>query len=321
MQDTVKVEQPSALEGLRGHSVVVADTGEFEAIKRFAPTDATTNPTLVLAAARLPAYAGLVDDAVAYGRAAPGDRAAAAVDRLMTLFGREIVAVVPRYVSTEVDARLSFDTAATVAKARRLIGLYEEIGVGRDRILIKIASTWEGIRAACVLESEGIRCNLTLMFSQVQAAAACDAGATLISPFVGRITDWYKARDGVAGYAPEEDPGVLSVRRIHAYVKAHGYPTQVMAASFRNRDQVLALAGCDLLTISPQLLDELADLEEAVARRLPADEAAAPREPLGADRFRWRLNADAMATEKLAEGIRRFAADQEALEALLAEKL
>lgn len=320
MRQTAERGQSSALEGLREHSVVVADTGEFEAIRQFEPTDATTNPTLVLAAARQPAYAALVADAVAYGRKASGDRAAAAVDRLMTLFGREIVAVVPRYVSTEVDARLSFDTAATVARAHRLLALYRELGVGRDRILIKIASTWEGIRAARVLESEGVRCNLTLMFSTEQAAAACDAGATLISPFVGRITDWHKAHDDVEGYAPEEDPGVRSVRRIYAYVKAYGFPTQVMAASFRTRDQVLALAGCDLLTISPKLLDELASLEGPVTRRLPGEP---PPQRLRSNEsgFRRRLNDDAMATEKLAEGIRRFTADQEALEALLAEKI
>lgn len=321
MQETAKLEQGSALEGLRDHSVVVADTGEFEAIRRFRPTDATTNPTLVLAAARQPAYENLVADAVAYGCRASGDRAAAAVDRLMTLFGREIVAVVPRYVSTEVDARLSFDTAATVARARHLLALYDELGVERERILIKIASTWEGIRAACVLEAEGIRCNLTLMFSPVQAAAACEAGAALISPFVGRISDWYKARDGVEGYAPEEDPGVESVRHIHAYVKAYGFPTQVMAASFRTRDQVLALAGCDLLTISPMLLDELAALAGPVTRELPGSAPPPPRLKLDESGFRRRLNDDAMATEKLAEGIRRFTADQEALEALLAARL
>lgn len=321
MQDTARQSQDDALEALRGHSVVVADTGEFEAIRAFAPTDATTNPTLVLAAARLPEYEGLVADAVDYGRAAPGDRAAAAASRLMTLFGREIVDVVPRYVSTEVDARLSFDTAGTVTQAYRLLASYDELGVDRGRILIKIASTWEGLRAARVLESQGVRCNLTLMFSPVQAAAACDAGATLISPFVGRITDWYKARDRVEGYAPDDDPGVISVRRIDAYVKAHGYPTQVMAASFRNRDQILALAGCDLLTISPKLLDELAGMSGPVPRRLPDAGEAPGRLRTDEAAFRRALNDDAMATEKLAQGIRRFAADQEALEAMLAAQL
>lgn len=300
----------NALDALRERTTVVADSGDFETIRAYHPTDATTNPSLVLQSARDPRYRHLIDEALAARPAHDVTR----VERLMTLFGREITRVVPRYVSTEVDARLSFDTAATIAKARALIADYQSLGVGPERILIKIASTWAGIRAASVLEAEGVACNMTLIFSLTQAQACFDIGATLISPFVGRITDWHKKADGVDAYAPEDDPGVTSVRRIDAYAKSHGYPTQVMAASFRNRDQILALAGADLMTISPALLEELAVLEPQQVVGLTRTPSQIPRETLDRARFDWALNADAMATEKLAEGIRRFADDQRALE-------
>lgn len=323
--DSVKLNPDDTLSRLRELSTIVADTGEIQAIQQFRPTDATTNPSLVLAAAQLPAYQHLLDDAVNHVRGKSGGtdvRAAAAVDRLMTLFGREITAIIPRYVSTEVDARLSFDSEATIAKGRHLIKLYEQLGVSRERILIKVASTWEGIRAAGVLEAEGIRCNMTLIFGLTQAAACFDAGVTLISPFVGRITDWYKARDQVESYASDEDPGVISVQRVYAYAKAHAYPTQVMAASFRNTGQILALAGCDLLTISPTLLNELGTMQAPVSRELDPDgRSADARLPRGEPGFRWGLASDAMATEKLVEGIRKFAADQAKLEELIAAQL
>lgn len=324
-KEAVNNAPTDALSRLRELSTVVADTGEIQAIEQFRPTDATTNPSLVLAAAQLPAYAHLVADAVAHARTQNGDRnvrAANAVDRLMTLFGREITAIIPRYVSTEVDAHLSFDTESTIAKGRRLIELYEQLGVQRERILIKIASTWEGIRAAGVLEAEGIRCNMTLIFSLAQAAACFDSGVTLISPFVGRITDWHKARDGVDGYTSAQDPGVLSVRRIYAYAKTHAYPTLVMGASFRNTGQILALAGCDLLTISPQLLTELGAMQVSVPRALHAGAGDTPaRLASGEAGWRWRMASDAMASEKLNEGIRKFAADQAKLQGLIAAQL
>lgn len=301
----------NALDALREHSIIVADSGDFETIRAYQPTDATTNPSLVLQAAGDERYRHLVDEALSAG-VTPG---LTRVERLMTLFGREITQVVTRYVSTEVDARLSFDTDATIRKARALIADYESLGVPTDRILIKIASTWAGVRAASVLEAEGIACNMTLIFSPIQAQACFDAGVTLISPFVGRITDWYKKAEGVARFAPEDDPGVASVRRIQDYARTQGYPTQVMAASFRNHEQILALAGVDLMTISPALLEELAGMAQPVATGNGMGEPGkSPRVMPDRAAFDWALNADAMATEKLAEGIRRFADDQAALE-------
>lgn len=307
----------NALERLRQFTTVVADTGDFNAMRAYAPRDATTNPTLILKAAQKPEYRALLVQTVAEHAHEP---VTGVCDRLLVRFGREILSIVPGRVSTEVDARLSFDVEATLARARRLVGLYEDAGVDRERVLVKVASTWEGIRAAEVLEREGIRCNLTLLFSFAQAVACADAGVTLVSPFVGRIFDWYRKRDGV-DFAPDDDPGVQSVRRIYGYFKKFGYPTEVMGASFRNTGQVLALAGCDLLTISPELLGQLRDSTQQVERRL--DAARAREEPVERVRFdekqfRWAHNEDAMATEKLAEGIRQFAADVLKLEALVA---
>ena len=308
------------LDQLRQHSVVVADTGDIEAIARFAPMDATTNPSLLLKAAALPAYAAQIDAAVA--QASGGDKVGDACDRLAVAIGGEILKLIPGRVSTEVDARLSFDTPATSAKARRLVQLYADAGIGTDRLLIKSASTWEGIRAAEVLEREGIHCNLTLLFSFAQAVACAEAGVFLISPFVGRILDWHLANGMATPATPQDDPGVQSVARIWQYYKQHGYETVVMGASFRNTGQVLALAGCDRLTISPELLDALAQSDAGVERRLAdAGGRAAPGAALGETVFRWRHNDDAMATEKLADGIRKFAIDQGKLEALLAAKL
>ena len=308
------------LEQLRQQSVVVADTGDIEAIARFRPIDATTNPSLLLKAAALPAYAAHLDAAVA--AAGGDDRLADAGDRLAVAIGGEILKLVPGRVSTEVDARLSFDTEATIAKARRLVQLYADAGIGRERLLIKIASTWEGIRAAERLEREGIQCNLTLLFSFAQAVACAEAGVFLISPFVGRILDWHLANGMPVPATPADDPGVQSVRRIWQHYKQHGYATVVMGASFRNTGEVLALAGCDRLTISPELLAALEQSDDAVERALvdAGDRTAAPT-PLDEAAFRWQHNEDAMATEKLADGIRKFAADQRRLEALLAAKL
>jgi transaldolase len=304
---------PSQLESLRRHSTVVADTGDIDAIARWRPQDATTNPSLLLAAAQEARFRALVDEALARGRGA----AAATLEWLFVLFGREILKHVPGRVSTEVDARLSFDTEGSIAKARRFIELYEGAGVKRERILVKLASTWEGIRAAQTLEREGIHCNMTLLFSFAQAAACADAGVTLISPFVGRIYDWHKAARKVDDIAPDDDPGVASVTRIYQYYKRFGYATQVMGASFRKTGQILALAGCDALTIAPELLEKLAAAEGEVVRRLsPQDAAAQALERVALDEkgYRWRHNEDAMAVEKLAEGIRRFDADARKLE-------
>ena len=309
----------SALDRLKTMTTVVADTGDFHAMKAYAPRDATTNPTLILKAVGKAEYRGLLEDTVSRHR---GDAPELLVDRLLVRFGREILAIVPGRVSTEVDARLSFDADATLARARRIVELYEQAGVGRDRVLVKVASTWEGIRAAERLERDGIRCNLTLLFGFPQAVACADAGVTLISPFVGRIYDWYRKRDGV-DFDGESDPGVASVRRIHAYFKRFGYPTEVMGASFRNVGQILALAGCDLLTISPELLEQLRASDAEVPRRLDAA-AAAARAPIERVRFdekhfRFELNEDAMASEKLSEGIRAFVADARKLDALIAQ--
>ena len=300
------------LESLARHSIIVADTGDFEAIARYKPRDATTNPSLILKAAQEPRYRALVEKALRAPAGAGEEREAAMVDALFVAFGREILERVPGRVSTEVEARLSFDTRATAERARRLIGRYEAAGVGRERVLIKVASTWEGIRAAEQLEREGIHCNLTLLFSFVQAAACADAGVTLVSPFVGRIYDWHRRARGGEDIARDEDPGVASVRRIYEYFKKSGYRTEIMGASFRKTTQVLDLAGCDLLTISPELLQQLSAEEGEVAACLTPEAARASAHeggPLDEASFRWRLNEDAMATEKLAEGIRIFDAD------------
>jgi transaldolase len=300
------------LESLRRASVVVADTGDIDAIARFRPQDATTNPSLLLAAAQDARYAAIVRSAVEQGR---GDAARTMV-ALAVAFGLEILRLIPGRVSTEVDAALSFDTAATIRRAHEIIAAYDAAGVSRSRILIKIASTWEGIRAAEKLEREGIHCNLTLLFGFGQAVACAEAGVTLISPFVGRIYDWHKAARKVTDIPADEDPGVASVTRIYHYYKKFGYPTQVMGASFRKTDQIVRLAGCDLLTISPELLGKLeaAEGELPVALTVEAAKAAdADRIALDETAFRWMLNEDAMATEKLAEGIRRFHADAEKL--------
>jgi transaldolase len=316
----------STLDQLKQFTTVVADTGDFETIKAYAPQDATTNPSLILKAVTQPAYRPILDRAIADNRGSSLAGEALArkiIDDVLVAFGREILEIVPGRVSTEVDARLSFDVAATVEKARTLIGMYEALGTSRERVLIKIASTWEGAQAAAVCEKEGIHCNLTLMFSLPQAVACAEAGVTLISPFVGRILDFYKAATG-KDFAPAEDPGVQSVRRIFAYYKKFGYRTQVMGASFRNLGQITELAGCDLLTISPDLLEKLQSLSDPIVRKLDAGAAAAEpvtRIPNEEKMFRWLLNEDAMATDKLAEGIRKFAADIVKLEKMILEAL
>ena len=310
----------STLDQLKQHTVVVADTGDFASIKAFAPRDATTNPSLILKAVQMPEYKALLDRAVAENK---GKSVEQVVDALLVIFGTEILKVVPGRVSTEVDARLSFDTAASVAKARELIALYAKAGVSKDRVLIKLASTWEGIKAAEILEKEGIRCNLTLLFSFAQAVACAEANVKLISPFVGRIYDWYKKSTGKE-YVGAEDPGVQSVTRIYNYYKNHGYKTEVMGASFRNVGQIKALAGSDLLTISPNLLDELAKSGEPLAAALtPANAAKSVEKKISLDEkgFRWLHNEDAMATEKLAEGIRLFAIDGKKLDDLVAKAI
>ena len=294
------------LEQLKQYTTVVADTGDFQSIKAYAPQDATTNPSLILKAVQKPEYRPLLEKAIAD---APGASVEAIVDSLLIAFGVEILKYVPGRVSTEIDAALSFDTEATVAKGRELIALYEKNGVSRERVLIKIASTWEGIRAAEILEKDGIHCNLTLLFSLCQAVACAEAGVKLISPFVGRIYDWYKKSSGT-DYQGADDPGVQSVKRIYQYYRKFGYDTEVMGASFRNTSQILELAGCDLLTISPDLLQKLADSEAPVQRKLVKDDGA-DIEKIAIDEktFRFMLNEDAMGTEKLAEGIRAFVAD------------
>jgi transaldolase len=308
------------LESLKQYTTVVADTGDIEAIARHRPQDATTNPSLLFHAAQMPLYRHLVDEAAELAQEHGGDGAEMAaefIDRLFVLFGCEILKVIPGRVSTEVAASLSFDTEGTIAKARKLISLYEAKGVSRERILIKVASTWEGIRAAERLEKEGIHCNLTLLFSFAQAVACAEAGVTLISPFVGRIYDWYKKEHGGAEIPADQDPGVASVTRIFNYFKKYGYKTQVMGASFRNVNQIVRLAGSDLLTISPELLDQLEQTEGTLDRRLDpvkAKETQEDRLHLDEKTFRWMHNEDAMATEKLAEGIRKFNADAQRLE-------
>jgi len=308
------------LESLKRYSVIVADSGDIEAIARLQPQDATTNPSLLYQAAQKPQYRPLVEDALTFGMRAKGDRgskAEATMEKLAVNFGCEILKHVKGRVSTEVDANLSFDVDGSLSKARRVIALYEQAGVKRERVLIKLASTWEGIQAAAKLEREGIHCNLTLLFSFAQAVACAEAGVTLISPFVGRIYDWYKKERKVEDIAPEEDPGVQSVTRIYNYYKKFGYPTQVMGASFRKVEQITGLAGCDLLTISPDLLDKLEGTAGDLQRRLSVEAAKAnSMEKLSLDEktFRWLHNEDAMATDKLAEGIRKLHADGRKLE-------
>ena len=310
---------------LARHTVIVADSGDIAQIKAVGAQDCTTNPSLILKAASKPEYAALMDDAVAYAitrENEPKERLDLALDKLAVNFGTELSRIVPGYVSTEVDARLSFDTAATVKRAERVIALYREAGVDPKRILIKIAATWEGVHAAAALKDKGIACNLTLIFSKAQAALCGEAGVFLISPFVGRITDWYTAH-GTTIASADDDPGVQSVREIYDYFRTFGYQTVVMGASFRNTDQILALAGCDRLTIGPGLLDELRNMDGEVVRQLGAHPPSAgiKRLPLDEASFRWQLNEDAMATEKLAEGIRAFAKDTETLCSLLDAKL
>jgi len=312
------------LDQLKAMTTIVADTGDVEAIKSVKPVDATTNPSLVLKASLLPQYSHLIEEAIAYAKAEGGSKEAQidnAADKLAVLIGTEITKEVPGRISTEVDARLSFNLDAMVAKGRKLIKLYEESGVSKDRVLIKLASTWEGIKAGEILEKEGIECNLTLLFGFGQARACAEAGVFLISPFVGRILDWYKAKTGET-YTQETDPGVISVRNIYQYYKDHGYKTVVMGASFRNTGELIALAGCDRLTVSPALLQELAATEGTLTQVLK-DNGATKTAPakMTEEEFRFELNQDPMATEKLAEGIRGFVADQNKLEAALSEKL
>ena len=313
------------LDSLRNMTVVVADTGDIEAIKKYQPQDATTNPSLILSASALPQYSPLIDEAISYAKAQSNDKSQQLIDaedKLAVNIGLEILKIVPGRISTEVDARLSYNTQATVEKARKLIALYNTAGISNDRILIKIASTWQGIRAAEILEKEGINCNLTLLFSEAQARACAEAGVYLISPFVGRILDWYKANSDKKEYAPAEDPGVISVTKIYNYYKEYDYNTVVMGASFRNVGEITELAGCDRLTIAPALLKELQENSTALVRKLEyKGEVKAKPQPLTEAEFYWQHNSDAMAVEKLADGIRKFAVDQEKLETMLSAKL
>jgi len=315
----------NTLENLKKFTTVVADTGDFEAIHKYQPQDSTTNPSLVYAASQLPQYKHLVEEAVEYGKKHGKDtneKTLIALDKLAVNFGVEILKIVPGRVSTEVDARLSFDTEANIKKAHELIALYKEAGIEKERILIKIASTWEGIQAAKQLEKEGIHCNLTLLFTLAQAVACAESGITLISPFAGRITDFYKKRDNKDHYLAPEDPGIVSVKNIYNYYKYHGHKTVVMGASFRTKEQVIELAGCDLLTVSPSILEELAKSNVEVVQNLDAKKATpVPKLDVNEKNFRWLLNEDEMATEKLAEGIRRFAADLRKLEAEIKKKI
>ena len=305
----------SKLEQLKKMTVVVADTGDIEAINDVKPVDATTNPSLLYKASQQVQYSYLIKDAVEYveNKGYSGDEKINMIlDKMAVNFGCEILKIVPGRVSTEIDSQLSFDTEATIARAKHIIGLYDEAGISKERILIKIASTWEGIQAASVLEKEGIHCNLTLLFSMAQAVACAEAGVTLISPFVGRILDWFKKSEGVDGYAPAEDPGVISVTEIYHYYKKFGYKTVIMGASFRNVEEILELAGCDLLTISPDFIHDLSKSEGHVERKLDPEHGAGKdikKIALDEKTFRWMLNEDAMGTEKLSEGIRNFTKD------------
>lgn len=313
------------LEKLKKMTVVVADTGDIEAIKKFQPEDATTNPSLILSASQLPQYASLIEDAITYAKKQSADKNQQLIDaqdKLAVNIGLEILKIVPGKISTEVDARLSYDTEKTIAKARKLIALYNEAGIENDRILIKIAATWQGIRAAEVLEKEGINCNLTLLFSQAQARACAEANVFLISPFVGRILDWYKANTDKKEYSPAEDPGVVSVTKIFNYYKQYGYKTIVMGASFRNLGEITELAGCDRLTIAPSLLAELQNSTADLPQKLNYNgEVKARPAPMTEAEFYWEHNNDKMAVEKLIEGIQKFAIDTEKLEAMLIAKL
>jgi len=318
----------STLDQLKKLTVVVADTGDFESMQKFKPTDATTNPSLILQAASMPQYQGLISKAIDYGKkngSTPDEKLELTIDKLFVLFGCEILKIIPGRVSTEVDARLSFDKDASIKKACKFIKMYEEEGYGKERILIKLGSSWEGIQAAKVLEAQhGIHCNMTLIFSFAQAVACAEAGATLISPFVGRIFDWYVKNTSQKTFKPLEDPGVVSVTKIYKYYKKFGYKTVVMGASFRNSGQIKALAGCDLLTISPSLLQELASSTEPIQQYL--SESSAKQEvyekvSYNEAAFRWEMNEDEMANDKLSEGIRKFAADSIQLEKILREKL
>ena len=315
----------SSLDQIKVHTVVVADTGDINSIAQHKPRDATTNPSLLYKAAQMSEYEPLVEEAIAYaqGKSLSGDQLInAVIDKLGVTFGCRILEIIPGRVSTEVDAGLSFDTAATIAKGKEIIALYKEAGIESDRILIKIASTWEGIEAARQLEQEGIHCNLTLLFGFGQAIACAEAHVTLISPFVGRIYDWYKADQGVDSMPIEDDPGVASVTKIYNYYKRFGYKTEVMGASFRTKEQVMALCGCDLLTISPNLLSELSAIETEVPQSLDAAaDLDFEKVTMNERQFRWMLNEDAMATEKLAEGIRGFNADLNKLRTLIADKI
>lgn len=315
------------LEQLKKLTTIVADTGEFEELKKYQPTDATTNPSLILAAASLPEYQHLIEEAIAYGKKkglSKEEEKTLILDRIFVNFGLEILKIVPGRVSTEVDARLSFDVEGSLKKAHRFIKMYEEAGIPRERILIKLSSTWEGILAAEQLEKEGIHCNMTLMFSMAQAVGCAQAKATLISPFVGRILDWYKKAEGKDSYAPSEDPGVVSVTQIYNYYKSQGVKTQIMGASFRNADEILELAGCDLLTIAPKLLGELQKAEGPVPLKLDAAKAKGMHiDKITVDEkaFRWMLCENAMATEKLYEGIRNFAKDSMKLEKTILQRI
>jgi transaldolase len=326
LEKTETKQALNQLEQLKRFTKVVADTGDFATLKEYAPQDATTNPSLIFKAAQMPGYKSLVEKAIADNRKSglSGDAQLENImDHLLVLFGTEILKIVPGRVSTETDADMSFDTEALINKAHRFIELYKQNGIARERILIKIASTWEGIRAAEVLQKEGINCNMTLLFSMAQAVASAEAKAKLISPFVGRILDWYKKSTG-KDYAPAEDPGVVSVKEIYAYYKKFGHDTEVMGASFRNKGEILELAGCDALTISPQLMGELKNSNEPVERKVSpeiAKQSKIERLQLDEKKFRWLLNENAMATEKLSEGIRVFNADANKLEQHIAERL
>ena len=324
MSELKTPKHTSILDQLKKVTKVVADTGDFSAMKEFTPEDATTNPSLIFKASSMPQYKHLLDEAVKYAKTSAEkmtdqERLDLAMDRLSVAFGLEILKIVPGYVSTEVDARLSFDTDGSVKRARRIIKLYEENGIDRKRILIKLATTWEGLQAAKILKEEGILCNMTLLFSFAQAVASAEAGVHLISPFVGRILDWFKKAEGKDSYEPSKDPGVLSVTRIYKYYKSHGYHTIVMGASFRNVQEIIELAGCDRLTIAPALLKELSEMSDELQVKLSASNIGVPEPKITLDEksFRWMMNEDAMATEKLAEGIRGFAADLVKLEAIV----
>lgn len=309
------------------YTTIVADSGDFKVIEQYKPTDATTNPSLLLAASKMPEYKHLLEEAVQYGKSHGStleQQVTEAMDKLFILFGLEILKIIPGRVSTEVDARLSFDVEGSVEKAKKFIKFYEEKGISRERILIKLSSTWEGVEAAKILEKEGIHCNMTLLFAFAQAVACAEAGVTLISPFVGRIFDWYVKNTGQKEFKPEDDPGVKSVTQIYNYYKKFGYKTVVMGASFRNMGQITELAGCDLLTISPSLLDKLKQSTETVSQKLSVEEAKKldiEKISLDEKKFRWLLNEDAMATDKLAEGIRKFAADAVKLEDMIKSEL